>query len=92
MPYLREESRVFAYHAGWNETDHEASGGQVYALLWIRTYHPEVFRHVVQAGNCYTSGWDLPENSRQEIEFMIRTAELFGTARKGGAPKRKTKH
>lgn len=62
---------------------------KVYALLWIRTYHPEVFQHVVQAGNCYTPGWDLPENSRQEIEFMVRTAELFGTARKGGAPKRK---
>jgi hypothetical protein len=62
---------------------------KVYALLWIRTYHPEIFQHVVRAGNLYSPGWDLPENSREEIEFMVRGAELFGTARKLDAPEPK---
>ena len=56
---------------------------KVYALLWIRDHHPEVFRHVVNAGNAFTAGWDSPERRRESIEFMVRTAELFSS---GGRP------
>jgi hypothetical protein len=62
---------------------------KVYALLWIRTYHPEIFQHVVRTGSLYAPGWDLPANSREEIEFMVRGAELLGTARQVGTPEPK---
>jgi hypothetical protein len=53
---------------------------KLYALLWIREYCPDVYGHVVQAGNLYTHGWDLPERSREEIELLARLAERFGGA------------
>jgi hypothetical protein len=64
---------------------------KVYAILWIRTYHPEIFQRVIRAGNLYNPEWDLPENNREEIEFMVRCAELLGTASKVGAPKTKAR-
>lgn len=50
----------------------------VYALLWIRTHCPSVYQHVIRVGNHYTHGWDLPENSRNEIETITRLAERMG--------------
>lgn len=53
---------------------------KLYALLWIREHCPDVYGHVVQAGNLYTHGWDLPERGREEIERLARFAERFGDA------------
>lgn len=53
---------------------------KLYALLWIREHCPDVYGHVVQAGNLYTHGWDLPDGSREEIELLAQFAERFGGA------------
>jgi hypothetical protein len=55
---------------------------KLYALLWIREYCPNVYDHVVRAGNRYTHAWDLPERSREEIEQLTRFAELLGSSTK----------
>jgi hypothetical protein len=59
---------------------------KLYALLWIREHGPDVYGHVVQAGNLYTHGWDLPERSREEIELLARFAESFGSATPARSP------
>ena len=51
---------------------------KLYPLLWIRSHSPEVYEAVVEMGNRYTIGWDLPENSREEIETTTRLAALLG--------------
>lgn len=53
---------------------------KLYALLWIRTHSPEVYRAVVKAGNRYTIRWDLPEMSKEEIETITRLPQLLGSA------------
>lgn len=57
---------------------------KVYALLWIRARAPEVFLPVIQAGALYTSMWDPPENSREEIEQFARFADMLSGAQKIG--------
>ena len=52
---------------------------KLYALLWLRTYSPDVYPVVLRAGNLYAVGWDPPENSREEMEMAVRLAELFGS-------------
>lgn len=64
---------------------------KVYALLWIRVHHPDVFQQVVKAGSIYTRAWDPPERRREEIEFMVRTAELLSNAIKADAPETRKK-
>ena len=64
---------------------------KVYALLWIRDHHPDVFRHVVNAGNAFTTGWDAPEHRRETIEFMVRTAELFSSGGRSDSTEMKSK-
>ena len=54
---------------------------KVYALLWIRSHSPDVFLPVIKAGALYTSTWDLPENSREEIEHLARFADMLSGAR-----------
>lgn len=64
---------------------------KLYALLWIREYCPNVYEHVVRAGNHYTYAWDLPERSTEEIEEMTRLAELLGGSGKGGSAQRRSR-
>jgi hypothetical protein len=65
---------------------------KLYALLWIREHCPDVYGHVVQAGNLYTHGWDLPHRSREEIELLARFAERFGGATRAcSQPTKKSK-
>jgi hypothetical protein len=59
---------------------------KLYALLWIREHCPDVYGPVVQAGNLYTHGWDLPERSREEIELLAQFAERFGGATSACSP------
>jgi len=51
---------------------------KLYALLRIRSHSPQVYEAVLKAGSRYTTGWDLPENSREEIGVATRLAELLG--------------
>ena len=51
---------------------------KVYALLWIRTYTPVAWESVVRAGERYTHAWDMPEQSRKEIEGMGKLADFLG--------------
>jgi hypothetical protein len=59
---------------------------KLYALLWIREHCPDVYGHVVQAGNLYTHEWDLPERSREEIELLAQFAERLGSAAPARSP------
>lgn len=51
---------------------------KIYALLWIRTYSPDVYRAVVKAGNRYTLNWDPPEGTQEEREKITRLAQFLG--------------
>lgn len=53
---------------------------KLYALLWFKTNSSDVYRAVVKAGNRYTITWDLPERNKEEVENIIRLAELLGKA------------
>jgi len=50
---------------------------KIYALLCIRKCSPDVYRAAVKAGNRYTINWDLPERSNEEIDNIVRLAELL---------------
>ena len=58
---------------------------KVYALLWIRTHCPEVFPPIVKAGSLYTTSWDAPENTRNEIEHLAQFADRFSGIEKTGS-------
>jgi hypothetical protein len=53
---------------------------KVYRLLWIKTYSPTAYDHIVRAGNGFTLNWDLPEHGRKEIWGMTRVADFLGSA------------
>ena len=53
---------------------------KLYAMLWIRTHSPEVYEAVVKMGNRYTTGWDLPEKSKEGIDAVTRLAGVLGPA------------
>lgn len=62
---------------------------KVYALLWARTYCPDVYPAIVSAGSRFTLDWDQPERSRQEIEQLARMADMFSPKRATGSPEKR---
>ena len=55
---------------------------KVYAVLWTRTHCPDVYPYIVKVGLRFTSDWDPPEQSREEIEQLARLGDLLGGGQK----------
>jgi hypothetical protein len=53
---------------------------KVYALLWIRDHHPDVFRHVVNAGNAFTTGWDSLSVGEKQLSSWCVQRSFFQAA------------
>jgi hypothetical protein len=56
---------------------------KIYALLWIRTHCADAYPNIISFGTRFSSHWDPPERTRQELEGLARMADIQSGAHQG---------